>query len=246
MNQVRIVGAVMQREWVGQRRGRLLWWGAVLTAVGLLGLGDAREQLMSAVNVGAFLLVLVVSALVTGRIGDDLERGALQLDLLAGASSLAIVLGTVAGVLLAATPSVALALALTWPALQQLGAANAALLALLAVALFAAWAALGATLGAIVSGKANAALLFPLAMVGALAPASLPLQSLPAPVAELLRHVWGVLPLTHHLAAVTSAVVAGAPIPLANVTIVLGGAVLLPLAAAGILELRIASGRWNG
>ncbi len=246
MSHVRRIAAVMHRELVGQRRGRLIWWGALLTGVGVLGVGATREQPLAAINVGAFLLVLVVSALVTGRIGDDLERGALQLDLLAGASSLTIVLGTVAGVLLAATPSAGLAIALTWPALRQLSAADAALLGALFIALASAWAALGATLGAIFTGKANAALLFPLATVGALAPASLPLQSLPAPLAELTRQLWSALPLTHHVSAVASAVVAGAPLPVANLTIVAAGAVLLPMAAAFVLELRIASGRWNG
>jgi hypothetical protein len=240
------VRAVIGRELTSHRRGRLVWWGAALTAVGLLGLGDARGHLPSALPVSVLLLTLVTSALVTGRIGDDLERGALQLDLLAGASSAAIVVGTVVGVLLATLPSVAIALAIIWPALQPLALPDVAVLALASGALLAAWAALGATLGALFTGKANAALLFPLAMVGALSPAALPLDALPAPLALLAERLWAALPLAHHLSSIASAIANGATPPLVALTTLIVDAALLPLAAVAVLQLRIATGRWTG
>lgn len=237
----RHVWAIARRVVRQHLRSRLSWWTAALV---LLVVASAPATgVRAAASIGGFATCLAAAALAAGAIGDDLQSGAVAADALAGVRPASAVIGTIAGLLAALAPSVAIAAAVGGRAVGSL-AELAALLSAVTV-IPATFIALVVCLGAALPGKANAALAFPLAIAGAVSPLALPLSEWPAPLARLMRALWGMLPLPHRAVGIGQ---------LAGLQQAFVGAHLVPAIVAGlaaaaiatfILHRRAATGRWS-
>lgn len=245
MNRLLRHAAAAARRTVRQvARSRLLLRATAGAATLCLALLPDIAEYARVVGAAAMTMHFALVATTAGVPGDDLASGALANDLLAGTSPLAIVLGAVAGALLAAVPPALAVVGLAGPRLFDAPAQVIAVALGLALLGSAAMASMAVALGTILPGRAATVPLLIVVVGGEVPPSFLPLERYPPAIAEFVRDLWGILPLPHHVRAGVGAMALDHPVA-PHLLPLLFGTIAAVAVATLVLRIRITTGRWS-
>lgn len=241
--------AAAVRVWRQQARSGRVWLAVPAAgAVSAASVGEAA-QWPDVVGAAVFGLALALAITTVGAPGDDLASGAAAHDLLAGTPPSAMIVGTIGGCMLAMLPacaavvsaivaSVGGAHSADSPRTIMLGAATM----LVGALALAAWFVF---LGTLLTGRSAAAITWPLAFAGFVPGDALPLEQWSPIGAAWVRGAWDAMPLPHHVVALERAIGVGQPLEFAHMLPLVLAVVTTPVAAASVLRLRMALGRWG-
>jgi hypothetical protein len=233
------IGAIAQRVIRQRLRGRLIWWTLAVALLMWLTTGELHNTTRGTVSVLAIIAVLSTVFIAAGALADDLDSGALMLDLLASARPIHLAAGTAMGVFAAALPAITVVTLVAIPqVVRAVGAPNAVLLLSAVYLLAFGWVALGTCLGTVIPGKGNAAVLAPFFFGAGSAANQLPLADWPDALAAAARALWNGLPLVAHVQAWRDAILDAHSMPLIPVSVLLLGPVAWIALAAFILSWR--------